>query len=238
MPDSTPATPDGNGLSRDAAAEIVQLHGEIEQALRTSLDKAMRIGELLADVKATLPHGQFGTWCDQHLPFTARTATNYMRLHKNRDRLKSETVSDLGAAYGLLASPKPITTESALSDPIGVLGNLVIPTLHAPDLGDHLPEDWEPGPRELRIGFVPDGRMVLVESLPDHRYVRTLVIDSDHGGMVYDKRGINRHWLRTALDRGHNIDPLAVEWREPMPATSENNPAADVLPEWKYEVAA
>lgn len=81
--------------------EIVRLHGEIVDSLRLSLDKAIRIGELLTEQKERLGHGRFGAWCAK-LPFGQRTAQNYMRLFDQRDRLKSETVSHLTRAYRLL----------------------------------------------------------------------------------------------------------------------------------------
>ncbi len=86
--------------------KIVQLHQEIGTHLRTSLVKAIEIGRLLTEQKEALPHGEFGRWVERNLPFTDRTARNYMRLHEERDRLKTETVSDLEEAYRLLRQPK------------------------------------------------------------------------------------------------------------------------------------
>jgi hypothetical protein len=86
----------------EAASEINRLHGEICQAARTTIDKAIRIGELLAEQKATLKHGEWLPWLDANVQFTARTASNYLRVFKNRLRLKSETISDLTDAYDAL----------------------------------------------------------------------------------------------------------------------------------------
>ncbi|HVR34280.1 MAG TPA: DUF3102 domain-containing protein [Methylomirabilota bacterium] len=84
------------------AAEIVALHNEITHAAHTSLEKAIRIGELLAEQKATLKHGGWLAWLKESVPFTSRTATNYIRLFTHRDKLKSEIVSDLGDAVNQL----------------------------------------------------------------------------------------------------------------------------------------
>lgn len=86
------------------APEITRLHAEIVDALRSSLEKALRIGEFLTEQKAALPHGEFGPWVAANLPFSDRTAQRYMRLHRERDRIKTDTVSDLGDAYRLLSS--------------------------------------------------------------------------------------------------------------------------------------
>jgi hypothetical protein len=94
-----------NQLKKSAAAEITRLHDEIISNLKRSLQNAIRIGELLTEQKAVLEHGRFTPWIKDNLPFTDRTARNYMRVYRGRDRLKSETVSDLKAAYKLLAAP-------------------------------------------------------------------------------------------------------------------------------------
>lgn len=88
--------------------EIRQLHGEINALARTSLEKAIRVGELLTNIKSRLSHGEWLPWIKENLPFTERTARNYIRLHENRELLKSETISDLTDAYKLLtAKPTP-----------------------------------------------------------------------------------------------------------------------------------
>jgi hypothetical protein len=94
-------------LQKSNADEIVRLHNEIIGNLRMSLKNAIRIGELLTKQKADMKHGEFGTWIKSNLPFTDRTARNYMRLYSQQDLLKTETVSDLKSAYRLLESPKP-----------------------------------------------------------------------------------------------------------------------------------
>jgi len=93
-------------IEKSKAVEITKLHNEIAGHLRTSLEKAIKIGELLAEQKENLKHGEFTPWVKEHLPFTDRTARSYMRLHREKDRLKTETVSDLTSAYRLLAAPK------------------------------------------------------------------------------------------------------------------------------------
>lgn len=98
-----------NSLTTNRADEINRLHDEVGQALRTSLEKAMRIGELLTEQKVELPHGEWGEWISAHCLFTDRTARNYMKLHANRDRLLHDGVSDISAAYKIL---RPVKTET------------------------------------------------------------------------------------------------------------------------------
>lgn len=103
-------------LIESIADKISRLHVEIVGHLRQSLEKAQLIGRLLTEQKKKLKHGEFGNWIESNLPFTNRTARNYMRLYRERDRLKTETVSDLKSAYRLLKQPAPaITTDDDLS---------------------------------------------------------------------------------------------------------------------------
>lgn len=102
-------------LEKPRAEEITRLHNELVGHLRQSLDKAIRIGELLTEQKATLKHGQWGGWINDNLPFTDRTTRNYMRLYRKRDQLKTENVSDLKQAYLVIA--KPLQLEQLPDEP-------------------------------------------------------------------------------------------------------------------------
>lgn len=95
----------------DVAAEIRLEHERAQSAFRSALEHALRCGELLARVKAQLPHGQWSTWLDQNFPASARTASGYMRLHANRQRVAdSDSVRE---ALALLAAPTPAVLDDA-----------------------------------------------------------------------------------------------------------------------------
>ncbi len=94
-------------------AEILQLHSDIQDAARTSLAKAIRIGGLLSEIKAGLKHGEWLPWLEANAPFSERTARNYIQCHNERDRLKSASVADLSGAYLLLTEPKKDTLTPA-----------------------------------------------------------------------------------------------------------------------------
>lgn len=99
------------GIEKSLIAEINKLHGDILKSFGTALEKAIRIGELLTKQKEDLKHGEFTAWVNNNLPFTDRTARNYMRVYGERDRLKTETVSDLSSAYQLLIEDKSQSKE-------------------------------------------------------------------------------------------------------------------------------
>jgi Protein of unknown function (DUF3102)/ParB-like nuclease domain len=87
--------------------EIHRLHSEINSAAESSLKKAIRIGELLIEQKKSLPHGKWLPWLESNVPFSERSAQNYMLCFDRREYLKSASVADLAAAYHLLTDSKP-----------------------------------------------------------------------------------------------------------------------------------
>lgn len=109
--------------------EILQLHDEIGQALRTTLPKAIRIGQLLAEQKAEVRHGQWLPWIKANLPFSARTVQDYLRFYARRDELKSVPGADIREARNLLtgagfagqATPRRVTTNVPARRPVVVL---------------------------------------------------------------------------------------------------------------------
>jgi len=101
-----------NELSETAKSEITRLHSEILEAARTSVDKAIRIGELLTQEKDKLDHGQWLPWLKANVPFTRATAANYMRCWERREELKCKTVLHLGEAYRILAPSAEFDIDS------------------------------------------------------------------------------------------------------------------------------
>lgn len=105
-----------NTIALNSVEEITTLHGEIVSAAISSLSKASRIGELLTQERERLKHGEWLPWIKANLPFTDRTARNYIRVYENRDRLKMESVSDLTGAYRLLTERTEIIDLNNLPD--------------------------------------------------------------------------------------------------------------------------
>lgn len=96
-------------VSITTTERINGLHKEIENALHQSLNNAIEIGQLLTDAKKALPHGQFTSWIETNCIFTDRTARRYMKLHKERDKLKN--AAGIQEAYQLLREPKTDTVS-------------------------------------------------------------------------------------------------------------------------------
>ncbi len=80
------------------AARINAGHRVYLATARKALDHALAAGASLQEAKDGLPHGEWLLWLQSNCPgISERSAQRYMRLEKNRDRLreKSATVADL-----------------------------------------------------------------------------------------------------------------------------------------------
>ena len=91
--------------------EIRRLHQEITDGFRITLEKAVRIGELLTQVKGGLKHGEWLPWIAVNCSFAERTARDYIRFFERREELKSANVADLGEARKLLTNVTVDNTE-------------------------------------------------------------------------------------------------------------------------------
>lgn len=100
-----------NELTKSNTEEIIKLHNEISMHYKISIQNAIRIGEILTEQKKSLKYGEFTKWVESTLPFTSRTARNYMLLFKEKSFIKTETVSDLSEAYKLLSQKRDKETH-------------------------------------------------------------------------------------------------------------------------------
>ena len=110
-------------IEQSRATKITELHNQLEQLMRTTLDKAIEIGGLLAEQKAELPHGQWGQWVADNLPFSDRVARDYMRFYERRHELKTANLADLTEARKYIAGPetKAQTTKQSNPNSLGAL---------------------------------------------------------------------------------------------------------------------
>jgi hypothetical protein len=93
--------------TKKSVGQILKLHAEILDAARTSLPKAIKIGELLTGLKEKMEHGQWLPWIQKNLSFSDRTAARYIKCFSESDRLgKFDSVTNLTDAYELLSEPK------------------------------------------------------------------------------------------------------------------------------------
>jgi hypothetical protein len=100
-----------------AAREIKTLHEQIEQTSRATVAAAVRIGELLTEVKANLKHGQWLPWLRANCAFSQPHAAKYMRAfqaQKLSPGLSSQTIAEAAAAA---PSQRPKSASKAETSP-------------------------------------------------------------------------------------------------------------------------
>lgn len=97
---SLPTAPTSSTL--DALADKIKGHLKaIDEAMRSSIMRAVELGELLSRAKAEIGHGDWGRWLELNCSLNERTAQRYMKLAGERKRIeeiarnKSVNVSDL-----------------------------------------------------------------------------------------------------------------------------------------------
>ncbi|MEJ7804019.1 MAG: DUF3102 domain-containing protein [Candidatus Limnocylindria bacterium] len=92
-------------VTTSLAADIRREHEAAQQAFASAVEHAVRCGELLAEAKAQVRHGEWLPWLAEHFPASPRTAQGYMRLANHPD---AQGVAHLGIEGALrhLAAPK------------------------------------------------------------------------------------------------------------------------------------
>lgn len=97
--------------------EINDRHELAQSYAKNAIENAIRIGELLSEIKASLKHGQWIPWVDENLPFSRMHAARYMRVYTYRDELPNETSRfHLTSAIELLSTPKDEPQEEQFEE--------------------------------------------------------------------------------------------------------------------------
>lgn len=108
-----------NALFAPALEEIFTLHESITTHAKKSLDSAIRIGELLSQIRGALKHGEWLPWIKEQCPFSDHTARNYIYCFEHKNEFKLENVSNLSGAYRLMLNGNGNTpdTQQKLHEP-------------------------------------------------------------------------------------------------------------------------
>ena len=85
---------------------VEQRTGEIRERLRRSAQDIWEIGQMLADVRTELKHGQFDAWLKAEFNWSRRTAYNFINVYETfRDRANLAQIDIATSALYLLAAP-------------------------------------------------------------------------------------------------------------------------------------
>ena len=90
--------------TKEVTRKIKKLYRRLVDYYKLSVSDAIEIGKLLSLQKKELKHGEWIPWVEEILPFSKRSARNYISLYKNRAKLKKARVADLNSAYKVLAN--------------------------------------------------------------------------------------------------------------------------------------
>lgn len=78
--------PDRPDRTLEELAEIVNReHVALQSVAAGMMKRAMRLGEILIEVRARCLRGEWRKWADSHLDFSVETANNYMRVAHFKD---------------------------------------------------------------------------------------------------------------------------------------------------------
>jgi len=72
---------------KELVAEVNQLHRELSTLMLDSVQKAIKAGEILIELKLRVGHGGWRIWVERNLSFSIRTASRYMSCYTRRDEL-------------------------------------------------------------------------------------------------------------------------------------------------------
>jgi len=93
-------------LVKDPAAVIIELHLKCVLSVKNSLELAIKVGEHLLAQKEAMDHGTFTPWIEETLPFSVRTAQNYLKIASRKKELLLAKVENLTEAYLMITPPK------------------------------------------------------------------------------------------------------------------------------------
>lgn len=100
-----PGTPfDYGQLDPESRIVIQQKTTEIKERMRRAAQDIVDIGQRLLEVKARLPHGQFGDWLATEFTWSEATAGRYMSVAKTMPQIPHGADFESKALY-ILASP-------------------------------------------------------------------------------------------------------------------------------------
>lgn len=86
-----------NSPANSRAREINTLLAELNRTLKMSVEKAIRIGQLLSEQKADMQHGEFLPWLESNFEMSQKTAWSYMKAYEHKGKLVN--VTNLQEAY-------------------------------------------------------------------------------------------------------------------------------------------
>lgn len=217
------------------ADEINEEHRACDEALRAGLNHAVRAGELLAEAKGRVKHGEWGSWLEENFEGSARTAQAYMKVARevpNLDEAKAQRVADLSFRGALKELSAPEEDDGQGRWPKEEIANFIRGCMETfgPNLWEGEKPMFEkrlsdPGPQEE--GLVKDINGELLHQLANQVAVDGFLLEVRDGSPVLtyrtpDKSRILVEPVPTAnpdtrgnIERGSEVDAVCnfMVWR-------------------------
>ncbi len=95
----------------ELAREINTEHSHVETHKHTTIQHAIRCGELLLEMKQRVGHGNWLAWVEEHFEASERTARNYMEI------AKSAAVADLSDDTTMRSALRALASRSQSKAP-------------------------------------------------------------------------------------------------------------------------
>jgi len=136
--------------------EIEACHREVLKSGNEMIRNAVRVGELLTEVQSVLKASKsttFGSWVEQFLPFSERSARSYIKLHNELEQLPNrkrasvlESADSINEARRLIAAATNPDPKPAPAPPPPVVQGEIVDDDDQDDL-----DTAEPTDEELRV---------------------------------------------------------------------------------------
>ena len=85
--------------ARTAEAVALEIRTLQRQAQGIILSYAIEIGRRLEEVKAMLPHGEWGAWLKNELDYSQSTAQNFMKVFREYGDNQQSMFGEIGRAH-------------------------------------------------------------------------------------------------------------------------------------------
>jgi DUF3102 family protein len=139
----------GDNSLADIAARIRAEHEATADALRSGIAHAMAAGDLLAEAKALVKHGEWLPWLRDHCAISERTAQLYMRCARSRKDIEANTqrfadlnLNETAALLALSSDARKLLDFAAIAE--GLQGEALIDFCIAEGVGVFVDNSYNP----------------------------------------------------------------------------------------------
>ena len=142
-------------------------------AVRSSLDHALRVGDLLIEAQQGVRHGEWENWVERNCRMSERTAQDYMRIARHREAVEAKARAAADLRPGIKAALKLIAKPSGDgAAPLPQSGTPVNEFVKPNRRTKHdLMAVWIETPADQQLAFLADVGAVFKRDADDHKMI-------------------------------------------------------------------